>query len=483
MAFAIYFMVGRFSPSWSAASLAIASVGFYSWWDANNLLPLSLSITVNYAAGITLVHWGRLAQPLRRLILLSGIGFNLGMLGWYKYSNFFASIATQLGSNLPHSDVLLPLGVSFFTFTQIAFLVDAYRGDAKEYNPVTYVLFVTFFPHLIAGPIIHHKQIMPQFANRANYRLIPTNVAIGLTIATIGLCKKIFLADNLAPFADGIFSAEGSLTLLEAWMGASAYTFQLYFDFSGYSEMAVGFALMFNIRLPWNFASPYKATSIIDFWRRWHMTLSQFLRDYLYFPLGGNRKGKVRTYLNVFLVMLLGGLWHGAGWTFIAWGALHGIFLLANHAWRDLRGDRHTGPLGRMAGWLVTFTCVTVAWVFFRAQDINTALEIVKGMAGFNGIALGENHRLLLGGGVDLARSLGIRFVEVTEFSLISLPWLAAAAAICFLLPSTREWVEGKAVFPVVFRLRFVWGVAFGLAALCALGSLGGPSQFLYFNF
>jgi len=488
---AAFYFLGRFSPRWSAGFLALASVGFYTWWDIANLAPLFLSIAVNYVVGILLVH-GRTSMDLmvRRMLLTSGLVFDLGMLGWYKYSGFLASLAAHFETWLPHSDVLLPLGISFFTFTQIAFLMDAYRGEAKEYDPILYLLFVTFFPHLIAGPIIHHKEMMPQFAAPVTYRPRSANIALGLTIAVIGLCKKVFLADRLAPFADSVFTAAATttLTLFESWMGALAYTFQIYFDFSGYSEMAVGFALMFNIVLPWNFNSPYRATSIIEFWRRWHMTLSRFLRDYLYFPLGGNRLGHIRTYLNVFVVMVLGGLWHGAGWTFITWGAIHGVLILVNHALRDtalLPADGHTM---RFVGWLLTFVAVVFAWVFFRSPDMTTALSLTKGMLGLHGATLGDNHRQILGPLVPLLEHIGLTFVRTSEFSFLSLPWLAGSAAMCFLLPNLRAWVSfdrtrALSGFLPAYQATALWGVIVAGATLAVIITLGGPSQFLYFNF
>jgi D-alanyl-lipoteichoic acid acyltransferase DltB (MBOAT superfamily) len=265
-------------------------------------------------------------------LLASAIAVNLILLGYFKYANFFADNLNHFaGTALPIGQVILPLGISFFTFTQIAFLVDTYQGKVKEFNFVHYTLFVTYFPHLIAGPVLHHKEMMPQFAKRNVCHLNWDNVAVGLSIFVLGLAKKVLIADSLAEFATPIFSAVaagGQPMLFEAWIGALAYTLQLYFDFSAYSDMAIGISLMFNVRLPMNFNSPYKATSIIDFWRRWHMTLSRFLRDYLYIPLGGSRNGKAQRYLNLMITMLLGGLWHGAGWTFVIWGGLHGFYWL-----------------------------------------------------------------------------------------------------------------------------------------------------------
>ncbi|MFH2135460.1 MAG: MBOAT family O-acyltransferase, partial [Pseudomonadota bacterium] len=327
-------------------------------------------------------------------LLTFAITANLLLLAYYKYANFCLSSVNDLaGSSLSLGEIILPLGISFFTFTQIAFLVDTWQGKVKEYNFVHYVLFVTYFPHLIAGPVLHHKDMMPQFAHASTYRINWDNVATGLLLFTLGLCKKVLLADSLAPYATAIFDgaqhglSTGILpTIYEAWSGALAYTLQIYFDFSGYTDMALGIALMFNIRLPINFNSPYKATSIIDFWRRWHITLSTFLRDYLYIPLGGNRKGKMRRYGNLLATMLLGGLWHGAGWTFVVWGALHGVYLTINHLWRELVSERYLrwapGWLSTLTGGTLTFIAVVAAWVVFRADNMPQAMVMLNAMFG-----------------------------------------------------------------------------------------------------
>ena len=321
------------------AWLVGASLFFYGWWNPAYLLLMLFSVLFNYSVGVSLSNTsGR--KLLSKTILTIGVSVNLAILGYFKYANFFVDNLNALsGTNLILNEVILPLAISFFTFQQIAYLVDAYRGKTKEYNFLHYCLFVTFFPQLIAGPIVHHKEMLPQFAKDAVYKLRSKHLAIGITIFALGLFKKVVLADGVSVYATPVFNAAEAgvmLTFFEAWGGALAYTFQLYFDFSGYSDMAIGIARMFGIRLPLNFNSPYKATSIIDFWRRWHITLSRFLRDYLYIPLGGSRKGRVRRYINLMTTMILGGLWHGAGWTFLLWGALHGFYLMINHAKRFL---------------------------------------------------------------------------------------------------------------------------------------------------
>lgn len=388
------FWLSRRSHRLAALFMGFASLAFYAVWDTRFVLLLLTSIAFNFGAGCWI---GRLARRCKqsRISLATAIAVNLILLGYFKYANFFITSANQFfGSHFPVLDIILPLGISFFTFTQIAFLVDVYLGIAREYNLIHYLLFVTYFPHLIAGPVLHHKQMMPQFADPNTYRINFEHVAVGLTIFIIGLAKKVLIADTLAEYATPIFNAAHNgavLMLFEAWIGALAYTLQLYFDFSGYSDMAIGLSLIFNVRLPLNFNSPYKATSIIDFWRRWHISLSDFLRDYLYIPLGGNRKGTVRRYANLMTTMLLGGLWHGAGWTFIIWGGLHGVYLMINHGWRELKvylGWDKGGRLADLAAGALTFLSVVVAWVFFRSDSFASAWEMLSGMAGMNGISL-----------------------------------------------------------------------------------------------
>jgi len=377
-----------------AGWLALASLVFYGYWNPKFVLLLLLSATFNYFAGMLIA----VAEGKRRPLLLAiSIGINLGVLAYYKYANFFLeNVAQVAGGHWAGVNIVLPLGISFFTFTQIAFLVDVHRRIATEYNYVHYLLFVTFFPHLIAGPVLHHKDMVPQFQKPETYRIDWTNIAIGLAFFTAGLAKKVLIADRIAPAASVVFDAARDGTAVQffdAWSGALAYTFQIYFDFSGYSDMAIGLAFLFNIRFPINFNSPYQARTIIDFWRRWHITLSNFLRDYLYIPLGGNRRGPARRYTNLMLTMLLGGLWHGANWTFVIWGGLHGIFLVINYAWLSFKkrlGLFQTGPSHIRNGIALTITllCVIFAWVFFRAETLPAAIAMLKGMAGLNGISV-----------------------------------------------------------------------------------------------
>ena len=341
--------------------LVCASLFFYGWWNPAYLGLILGSVLFNYAVGVLL---GNRDTKNLRVILALGIGGNLGLIGCFKYANFFVdNINLSFGSDFHLETIILPLAISFFTFQQIAYLVDAYRGETKEYNFLHYCLFVTFFPQLIAGPIVHHKEMLPQFAKDVIYRLKHENIAIGIAIFVLGLFEKVVLADQVAVYATPVFNAAEQgldLTFFEAWSGALAYTLQLYFDFSGYSDMAIGLARMFGILLPLNFHSPYKALNITEFWRHWHMTLSRFLRDYLYIPLGGSRRGQTQRYINLMITMILGGLWHGAGWTFVAWGTLHGFYLIVHHGWRAFRKAinqdlNRRSRLGRGTARIVTF--------------------------------------------------------------------------------------------------------------------------------
>jgi len=381
--FVVYFLMNRFCPPIAGKVwLAAASLFFYSWWSIKSLPLILASIAFNYIMGRSISHARQLRT--RKLLLTLAIVGDVLFLGYYKYADFLISNVNALFSaQIELLRLALPLGISFFTFTQIAYLVDAYRGTAKEYSIVNYVLFVTFYPHLIAGPILHHKEMMPQFDRARSKMIIPGNVARGLFIFCIGLFKKVVIADTLAPIATQGFDVSTNLSLVEGWTTSLAYTMQLYFDFSGYSDMAIGIALLFNIKLPINFNSPYKAVSIQDFWRRWHMTLSRFLRDYIYIPLGGNRKGHYRTYFNLVATFVIGGIWHGAGWTFIAWGLLHGMAQVIQRLWKK------TGVvLPHWVAWFITFMFINFSWVFFRAKDWDDALKVLRGMFNFGHIGV-----------------------------------------------------------------------------------------------
>lgn len=504
-----FFWLARHSHRAAAGWLAIASLAFYAYWNVTFVGLLLGSVVFNYALGWMIGHSLNdrvAATPKSKALLVLAIASNLALLGYYKYANFFIDSANQFfGAQLPFAHIVLPLGISFFTFTQIAFLVDTYRGIVKEYNFVHYLLFVTYFPHLIAGPVLHHKQMMPQFAESTSYRLHVENIAVGLTIFSIGLFKKVMLADNIAGYANPFFSAahEGvPLGFFESWAGALAYTLQLYFDFSGYSDMAIGLSRMFNVKLPLNFNSPYKAWNIIEFWRRWHMTLSQFLRDYLYFPLGGNRRGPIRRYANLLITMLLGGLWHGAGWTFVIWGGLHGLYLMMNHAWLGARkrwGLDASKPTrtGRVAGVALTFGAVMVGWVFFRADSFSAALSMLRGMAGFHGVSLPRGAQGVLAPATShFNLTFDGLFPHAPDLSPDKFLILAPLyLAIVWLMPNTQQFMRhfspawGKPIEAAAFAFNFVWQPRRRYALLTiamltlSLVNFTRVSQFLYFQF
>jgi D-alanyl-lipoteichoic acid acyltransferase DltB (MBOAT superfamily) len=383
-----FYLAKRWGNEVAIAGLVVSSLFFYGWWNPSYLILLLTSMVLNYQLG------KHLGNKNNKILLSIGIFLNLAAIAYFKYAGFIVlNLNTITGESWHLGNIILPLAISFFTFQQIAYLVDSYKGITKEYSFLHYALFVSFFPQLIAGPIVHHKDMLPQFSSIKCYQVNSTNLKIGLTIFAIGLFKKTVLADGVAIYATPIFDLADSgnnIDFFMAWGGSLAYTFQLYFDFSGYSDMAIGLARLFGIVLPLNFYSPYKATNISEFWRRWHITLSHFLRDYVYIALGGNRNGKIKRYSNLFITMLLGGLWHGAGWNFIIWGALHGTYLMINLGWQATKLKYSLfiteSKLYVFSAWLITFIVVVIGWVFFRAVTLDGALIIIKGMFGLNGI-------------------------------------------------------------------------------------------------
>ncbi|MBI2095286.1 MAG: MBOAT family protein [Candidatus Omnitrophica bacterium] len=448
--FAGFFWLGRRGQFRTAIIwLTAASLFFYAWWNPRFVFLISVSILFNYAVGV------RLSRPSTRSrgLLIFGVAMNLVVLGYFKYANFFvASLNAAFGLSWHLSSILLPLGISFFTFTQIAYLVDAHKGIAKEYSLWHYGLFVTFFPHLVAGPILHHKDLIPQFSKPSIYRPDTGNFAAGSALFFIGLFKKVIFADSAARYAIPVFNAAAAgvpITFFEAWSGALAYTFQLYFDFSGYSDMAVGLGLLMGIALPLNFNSPYQSENVIEFWKRWHMTLSHFLRDYLYIPLGGNRKGSARRYLNLMLTMLLGGLWHGAGRSLLS---------------------------GRNAAGVVNFD----ERQFQRLIIANRSV-------------VPENYGIFLEKwGVSLS-AWGVRYENSVLWpGLGGLLFLLGLWVVCWLFPNSQEVMRysGSCLFSddsVKRRWRWTpsWSWSFGLGLMAALGIAGisQVSEFLYFQF
>lgn len=475
-----FFSIGRHSHAGAATWLLAASVFFYGYWMPEFTLLLLASIAVNFWIGLQMMA-ANAAEDRRRSKrwLIGGIVFDLGLLAYFKYANFFiGNINAVLGGQLPVLGVVLPIGISFYSFTQIAYLVDTHLGKVTEANPVHYGLFVTYFPHLVAGPVLHHAQMMPQFDRAETYRPNAGRLCAGLLIFAIGLAKKIIGADGISPYADAVFNAADAgqqVTLEEAWLGAFAYTLQLYFDFSGYSDMAIGISWMFNVRLPFNFNSPYRATSISDFWRRWHISLSNFLRDYLYIALGGNRKGTVRRYFNLGATMVLGGLWHGASWAFVIWGALHGLFLMINHGFRALLGTATAARLDAsrfwsLFSWALTLLCVVVAWVFFRAHTIDGAFRMLMAM-GALAPPVDESTALWNAG---LAASAGFL-------------WCTALGAIAVLAPNSNR--IGGALLALLTSAgqrrvaAATVGVCISLSLLLVNAFRDSVSAFIYFNF
>ena len=497
----VFFTLGRGGEQRAAIAWLVAtSLFFYGWWNPAYLGLIIASILFNFTIGTVVGGQRRLA--VKKAALTFGIAANLSVLAYYKYAVFFlANLNATLGSVYSFGEIILPLGISFFSFTQIAFLVDAYRGEAREYKFLHYAMFVTYFPHLIAGPVLHHKEIMPQFGHSSMYRFNALNFSAGLTYFVLGLFKKVVIADGIAGFATPVFAAAATvapLSMLDAWGGALAYTFQLYFDFSGYSDMAIGLALMMGVRLPLNFNSPYKAVNIIDFWRRWHMTLSRFLRDYLYIPLGGSRHGNGRRYGNLMATMLLGGLWHGAGWTFIAWGALHGGYLVINHAWHYVRRKlghdlKHSTWWGRGLAILVTFLAVVVGWVFFRADSFLTAERMLKTMFISSPSGVTPVYADIIQAS-QLAKWLGLLGAEPSP-ELLLIAALGALSVITLWMPNTQQiigryyWAPHKSAetAPSGVTGRWApnagWAMVIAIAGVWALLGLTTVSEFLYFQF
>ncbi len=391
---------------------------------------------------------------------------------------------------LPFVNVVLPLGISFFTFQQIAYLVDVMRGARVERDIVSYTLFVSFFPHLIAGPLVHHAEMIPQFKRGRTSRSAAL-AARGTAIFTAGLFKKVVIADNLAQFVSPVFAhldAGGGVSTSWAWLSTLAYTLQIYFDFSGYSDMAIGLALLFGIRLPVNFRSPYKAASIIDFWRRWHITLSRFLRDYLYIPLGGNRLGRKRRYINLLLTMLLGGLWHGAGWNFLIWGGLHGFYLSINHLWRKWHSmalkASDSSPVSKVLSWMITFVAVVLAWLFFRAKTAAGAWAMLRALFGF---AAGSTA--YVSPGILRVMDLPILIGEQRLF-LVGSAAVLLALAIALCLPNVPQlfgYREYRRAPETSGRLRWrpnmAWALMSALAFAISLFGMWQRLEFLYFQF
>jgi len=506
----VFILLERQAGQLQYAFLLAASIGFYAWWDIRFVPLLIGSFTCNFFGGRAIDRARMNGREKLAWILTCGfITGNLALLAVFKYANFFiTNVNVVFGSDFILEKIILPLGISFFTFEQISFLVDVYRGHSRSRQFLQYALFVSFFPRLVAGPILRYDEIVPQMTGGRRSRDKLDDLAAGLTIFFIGLIKKSLLADGIAPYASPVFNAAAHgehLDLLVAWGGVLAYTCQLYFDFSGYSDMAIGAARCFGIRFPMNFFSPYKATNIIDFWRRWHITLSRFLRDYLYIALGGNRRGRARRYANLLITMLLGGLWHGANWTFMAWGGLHGVYLMINHGWLKL-AQRHpplqsfrASRIGTLFGFTVTFVAVVVGWTFFRAPTFAAAFDLIRSMVGNYGIVVPAGLAFALHPIHGFLETIGVRFGDSSATELIkTFLWVLALLVIALSFPSTQELVAQCA--PVLEKVKRPdgrpetgwsirwspsrgWAIALGVIAFFGLISITHVSEFLYWQF
>ncbi|MET0403127.1 MAG: MBOAT family protein [Cystobacter sp.] len=476
-------------------SLLAASLVFYGWWSAGYVLLLLASLTFDYLLGARIAALAAVDPRRARWLLTAGLTLDLGLLAYFKYSGFLVeNLQALLGMHWDYTPPRLPLAISFYTFQQVAYLVDCYRTGQSEPSVLRYGLFVTFFPHEIAGPLVNHREMLPQFAAPDVTLPRAERFTVGLTCFVRGLFKKVAVADVVAQFSTPVFSAAAAgipVGFVDGWVGALAYSLQLYFDFSGYSDMAIGLAWMFNIRLPLNFDTPYRSASIIEFWRRWHISLSRFLRDYLYVSLGGNRKGRARRYVNLMLTMVLGGLWHGAGWNFLLWGTLHGALLVLTHAWTAVRERLGLAPLGQEGRWTrplaiaATYLCVVVAWVFFRAETLEGALGVLRGMAGLAGEArTGLAFRAVWND--DLTGFF--RAATKTAVLLVALPTV-------FLSPGLHRWMgpynpalveDAPRAYPAT---RWSWRPHPAHVLLCALMAaiavlrLSEVSEFIYYNF
>lgn len=504
-----FVLLDKAKATWSIMWLVVCSLFFYGWWNPAYLVLMLFSIVFNFSLGYFLGQSENIFQ--RKLTLWFGVSVNIGLLVYFKYANFLVTqVELVSGHNFGVEAILLPLAISFFTFQQVAFLVDSYRHQTKEYNFSQYSLFVVFFPQLIAGPIVHHKDVMPQFLELAQRQKRLHDFAIGISIFAVGLFKKTVIADGIAPYSNVVFDSamySDPITFFVAWGGVLAYTIQLYFDFSGYSDMAIGLARMFGIILPLNFYSPYKAKNIVEFWRRWHITLSNFLRDYLYITLGGNRNGVFMRYRNLFLTMFIGGLWHGAGWNFAIWGALHGSYLIINHLWLQYKsriGFRIPNMLASASSWLITFLAVVLGWVFFRAQNVDAALNVLAGMSGLNGITIPNAIIVRLDFLQPLFSLLNIKaHLGGGEAFIFNWLWVLIMLPLTLILPNTQDIfskVNGSlsrlnaanenVVWPFYAYMQAVkwnmnkrWLLIISLALTLGLITLSQVSEFLYFQF
>jgi alginate O-acetyltransferase complex protein AlgI len=473
----VYFVLNGKRLSIAANSwLLFASLVFYSWWNPAYLPLILVSILINYTIGNLIADPEDISRIGKRVIsrkalFIFGIAVNIIFLGFFKYTDFIvANLNSLLKTDFPLPHIVLPLGISFFTITQIAFLVDSYEGLVTERKFLNYALFVTFFPHLLAGPILHHKDMMPQFDRPRNKVVNYRNLSLGIFLFTIGLFKKVILADEFVGNVKAAFDVAQSLTFLEAWIASLSYTFQLYCDFSGYTDMAIGIGLMFNIRLPENFNSPYKAVSVIDFWKRWHITLSNFITTYLYAPIlrSFDRITFINSLVAILLAMFISGVWHGAGWTFIIWGTLHGLALVVNHVWKKAKRK-----MPFFLAWLLTFMFINMSFVFFRAKNVGDALKVLKGMVGINGVAVSSKF-----GGSRFLKQIGVSSGGVIEDLVSTRSMIIMGVLLLLVLFGKNSTRMTQEFSPSLKNALFV-----SILAVVSILSLQKITEFIYFNF
>lgn len=524
-----FYLLGRRSRQWALSWLIAASLFFYAWWRPINVLLIAPSIIINYALARVLLGLAGDERRRRtaRLVLIAGILFNVAFLGYFKYRNFFMGAVNDVfGTHLALTHLILPLAISFITFQKIAFLIDVHGGRVTSFTLRDYCVFVLFFPQLVAGPIVHYREMMPQF-RAVSCRFDLSDASVGTTLFVFGLFKKVILADSIAPHVSALYERGGTdgLSLLPAWLAAVGFTLQIYFDFSGYTDMALGLARLFGIRLPPNFDSPLRATSIIDYWLRWHMTLTRFLTAYVYSPLAlaltrrrmakglpglSGRRSSPGAFFSLLMfptlvTMLVSGFWHGAGYLFILWGLIHGIYLSINHAWR-LVGPRLWSDKARyerdMAGigFVLTFCSVVLAMVFFRAPTLHAAMNILRGMFGLNGLSLPAAVVAHLGSISPVLHTLHISADPLwssQDFEL-TLLWTGVLLVIALLFPNTLQvlaafepalgvkpkprpgWMLGGGL---QWRSSLAWTIAVAAITVIAIAHTGGKSEFLYWQF
>jgi alginate O-acetyltransferase complex protein AlgI len=524
VALAGFFLLARLGRVPAALWLVVVSFVFYGWWNPAYVPLLAISMGGNYLLSLGIGAAARRPR-LQGWVLAAGVAANLGALCYYKYLGWLIGLLdAAIGLRLDVPGIVLPLGISFFTFTQLGYLVDCKQGVAKDRGLLDYLVFVTFFPHLIAGPILHNGEMMPQFGAPATYRFSAENFSVGLGIFVVGLMKKCLLADPIGTVVPAGFANPSALPLFAAWHVALAYSLQLYFDFSGYSDMAIGLARMFNVRFPVNFNSPYKARSVIDYWQRWHMTLTRYLMMYLYNPIAisvarwrlahgrATSRAAFRTpggfaamvLLPVFATIVLAGIWHGAGAQFLVFGLLHAVYLSVNHAWR-IFGPRRAGGVAPRFGaalgaGVLTYLCVLIGSVVFRAPSVGAAVALLGGMLGAHGVGPGFPvpasvawQTGAIGAALHAHGAVVIGRWQETVHVLETILALVGLYLIVWLLPNTQQiFAEDVATIESVTSTRFTWlrwrsnlgwAVALGCATVIGLLSVGGTSEFLYFQF